>query len=99
MLEGPFASVTRTADELSVIVEASRVPQGVRAEGPFATFMVEGPLDFALTGILARITAPLAAADVPVFVASTFDTDYVLVRDIHADLATRSWRGAGLSVT
>jgi hypothetical protein len=98
MLDGPFVSVTRTADELSVIAEASRVPPGIRAEGPFATYMVDGPLDFALTGIVSRITAPLAAAEIPVFVTSTFDTDYILVREAQAAKAEQCWRGAGLEV-
>ncbi len=98
MLDGPFVSVTRTAHELSVIAEASRVPPGIQAEGPFATYMVEGPLDFALTGIVARITTPLAAAGIPVFVTSTFDTDYILVRELDASRAEASWRAAGVDI-
>ena len=55
------------------------IPAGVRSEGPFAALRVAGTLDFALTGILASLTAPLAEADVSAFALSTFDTDYLLV--------------------
>jgi hypothetical protein len=98
MQRGGFSSVTRTPDELSVVCEASLVPAGVSSEGPFAAFMVEGPLDFALTGIVARLSLALADAGVPVFVISTFDTDYVLVRLDRAAEAAAAWQHAGIAV-
>lgn len=91
MLDGPIWSITRTPDELSVVVDATRVPAGVSAEGPFAVFMVAGPLAFTLTGILSRLTAPLAAAGIPVFVLSTYDTDFILVRTQDASAAVAAW--------
>ncbi len=98
MGQGSVTSVTRTPDELSVVVECAHVPGGVRHEGPFVAFMVQGPLDFSLTGILARLSAPLADAGVPIFVLSTFDTDYVLVRSDHAEAAADTWRRVGVVV-
>ncbi len=56
---------------------------------------VQGPLAFALTGILAAITAPLAAAGIPVFAVSTCDTDYLLVKGEMLARAVESLRGAG----
>ena len=79
MRRGPFWSITRTPDELSIVCPIDGVPAGVRHEGPFAVFVVAGPLDFSLTGIVSRLSAPLADAGIPVFVTATFDTDYVLV--------------------
>ena len=61
-------SITRTPDELSIVCPVDVVPTGVRREGPFGAFMVEGPLDFALTGILSRLSGPLASAGIPIFV-------------------------------
>ena len=55
------------------------MPDGVRREGPFVAFMVEGPLDFALTGVVSRLSVTLADAGIPIFVISTYDTDYILV--------------------
>jgi hypothetical protein len=94
-LEGPFCSVTRTADELSVVCPEGCVPPGVAREGGWRALEVEGPLDFALTGVLLSVAAPLARAAVPIFALSTYDTDYVLVREDRLEDAVRSLAGAG----
>jgi hypothetical protein len=96
---GEPASVTRTRDELSVVCRADAVPEGVRRESGWRCLMVEGPLDFALTGILAAITAPLAEAGIPLFAVSTFDTDYLLVKADQFRRAMDVLRGAGHRVT
>ncbi len=77
---GGLTAVCRTAEELSLVCRDDEVPEGVRAERGWRAFKVEGPLDFALTGILAGLAAPLAEAGISVFAISTFDTDYLLVR-------------------
>ena len=77
---GAFSSVTRTADELSIVCAEDAIPAGVRAERGFVGWRVDGSIDFAVTGMLASLTAPLAAARVSVFALSTYDTDYLLVR-------------------
>lgn len=79
--DGTLSAVIRTADELTVVCSAGAVPPGVRSEGPFRALAVRGPLDFALTGILASLAAPLAADGISIFVLSTFDTDVLLVRE------------------
>ena len=79
----PPTSITRTGAELSVVCAEALVPASVRHVGGYRALAVRGPLDFALTGIVSGITAPLAAAGVPVFVISTFDTDLVLVPQEH----------------
>jgi hypothetical protein len=94
-LEGAFATVSRTTAELSVICAAGSVPPGIRAEGPFRALRVRGVLDFALVGILARLTGPLAAAGVPLLAVSTFETDYVLVRSEDLDRARAALGEAG----
>lgn len=81
---GPIASVTRTADETSLVCDASVVPPDARAERGWRAVKVRGPLAFSLTGVLAGILAPLAAAGISVFALSTYDTDYILLRS--ADL-------------
>lgn len=84
----PFVTVSRTRDELSVVCPEARVPGDVRAERGWRGFKVEGPLDFALTGILARLAAPLAEAGISIFAVSTYDTDYLLVRAADLEAAT-----------
>jgi len=75
-----FVSVTRTADELSVVCPGEAVPSSVRAEHGFRVLKIDGPLDFSLTGILAAVAGPLADAGISIFAVSTYDTDYVLVK-------------------
>lgn len=75
-----FLSLTRTSDELSIVCPESAVPGDVQWERGWRVLKVDGPLDFAHTGILASLTTPLAEAGVSVFAVSTFDTDYLLVK-------------------
>lgn len=77
---GNFVSITRALDELSIVCPQSNVPDGIVCERDWRALRVEGKLDFALTGILASLSAPLAAAGISIFAISAFDTDYVLVR-------------------
>lgn len=75
---GPFVSITRTADELSVVCRQEAVPEDVRCERGWRCLRVAGTLDLSLVGVLASLLGPLAEAGVSVVAASTFDTDYLL---------------------
>ena len=94
-----FLSFTRTAEETSVVCEDRRVPGSVRCERGFRALRVDGTLSFQETGILASLATPLAQAGVPIFVVSTFDTDYILVFHTRLRDAAESLRKAGHSVT
>lgn len=91
-------SITATATETSIVCAARSVPTKSVHQRPFTAFEVEGPLDFALTGVLAELLAPLAAAEISVFTLSTFDTDWILVPGGDADRAAEEWRRAGHEV-
>jgi hypothetical protein len=81
-------SLTRTADELSLVCEEALVPAGAEGlERGWRAIQVEGPIPFDETGVIAGLTVPLAAAGIPVFAISTFDTDYLLVRDADVNRA------------
>jgi uncharacterized protein len=95
---GSLVSITRTVEELSVVCDEARVPAEVVAERGWRALRVTGPLDFALTGVLAALAAPLAAAGVSIFALSTYDTDYVLVREADVELAMAVLAGAGHTV-
>ncbi|HZW03140.1 MAG TPA: ACT domain-containing protein [Anaerolineaceae bacterium] len=95
---GPVQSVTRTAEELSVVCAAAGVPDGVRAECGWRALKVEGPLDFSLVGVLASLAGTLAAVEVSIFVLSTFDTDYLLVKAESLETAVEALRAAGCRV-
>lgn len=76
-----FRSFTYTADELSIVCPESIVPSYIQSEKGWKAFRVEGPLDFTLTGVLASLATPLASGNIPIFTVSTFDTDYILVKE------------------
>lgn len=88
-------SVTATATETSIVCAGRDVPKKARHHGQLTAFCVEGVLDFAATGVLARLLTPLADAEISVFTLSTFDTDWVLVPRDDADRAEEVWRAAG----
>ncbi len=94
-LAGPFHSITRTAAELSIVCQEIHVPAGVRREDGFRRLEVRGPLAFDAVGILSALSAPLARARIPILAISTFDTDYLFVRQAHLARAVRALRHAG----
>jgi hypothetical protein len=92
---GPFACAARTAEELSIVCDEAAAPEGARIERGWRALRLEGPFPFEATGILASVARPLADADVGIFAVSTFDTDYVMVKEPQLDLAIRSLGAAG----
>ncbi|MFI5095674.1 MAG: ACT domain-containing protein [Candidatus Acidiferrales bacterium] len=95
--EGPFFSVTRTSDELSIIVEESRVPAGVQSQGGWCVIKVQGPFVLSEVGILAALAGPLAASQISLLVVTTFDTDYLLVASENLAAAVSTLERAGHS--
>jgi hypothetical protein len=95
---GSFVSITRTADELSIVCRQELVPDDSRCERGWRVLRVAGTLDFTLVGVLASLLVPLAEADVAVFAVSTFDTDYLLIKEDRWDAAVEVLRHAGHSV-
>jgi hypothetical protein len=96
---GSLSSITRTAEELSLVCAAAVVPAGVQADRGWRCLRVAGHLDFALTGVLVAILSPLAAAGLSIFAISTYDTDYVLVREQSFGAAVECLKAAGHEVT
>jgi uncharacterized protein len=95
---GPFVSVTRTHDELSVVCPEGLVPEGTKCDSGWRVLQVAGPLEFSLTGVLAAIATPLANAGIGIFAIATFDTDYVLLKEENLARATEALHGAGHGV-
>ena len=84
---GPLAAVVRTVEELSIVCDQKAVPDNLGSDRDWVALKLEGPLKLSLTGVLASLLGPLASQSIPVFVVSTFDTDYILVK---ADQAQRA---------
>ncbi|WP_158296497.1 ACT domain-containing protein [Nocardioides albidus] len=91
-------SITATGTETSLVCAGRSVPKKARHQKPWTAFCVDGSLDLAATGILVTLLAPLAEAEIPVFVLSTFDTDWILVPTGMGDRAEEAWRRSGHTV-
>jgi hypothetical protein len=96
--DSPFWSVTRSDSELSIVCAEEDLPDETRAERGWSALELVGPLDFSLTGVVASLVSPLAEDKVPIFILSTFETDYLLVRETDFARAVDSLRTAGHSV-
>jgi hypothetical protein len=92
---GDFFSVTRTADELSIVCHEDAVPQGVLSENGWRCLRVAGTLPFSAVGVIASLASALAEGGIPVFAISTFDTDYLLVKETDLAVAVAALRGLG----
>jgi len=92
---GELLALVRTPDELSIVSAAGSVPESVRSEPGWRAFKVAGPLDFSLVGILAALSGALAQAGITLFALSTFDTDYLLVREQDLDRAMLALESEG----
>ncbi len=77
----------------------SMVPQGVQKEPGWRCLRVAGKLNFALVGVLASLLTPLASAGVSVLALSTFDTDWILIKENDLDRAIEALRAAGHELT
>ena len=90
-----FVSITRADDELSIVCRSDAVQDDVRADGDWRTIKIDGPFAFDQIGVLVSLAAPLAGAGVAIFVVSTFDTDYILVKAHQLAQAIAALQSAG----
>lgn len=91
-------SITRTADELSIVCRQDAVPEGILCERDWRCLRVAGAMPFSVVGVLASLTAPLAEAGISLFAISTFDTDYLLVKAEDMEKAVEALRGHGHNI-
>ena len=95
VLQSEFYTVSRTDEELSIVCDSAIDLKAPRSEKDWRIIKIVGPLDFSLTGVLAEISAVLAGVQVPIFALSTFDTDYILIRNDHIEEAKKALLQAG----
>lgn len=82
-----FFSITRTSDELSIVCSQDDIPDDIKYEKDWKILKIQGPLDFSLIGILSSISTILAQKGISIFAISTYDTDYILVKNKDIDNA------------
>jgi len=93
--KGDFTSITRTADELSIVCPADNLPRDVDSQHHWICMKLEGPFPFTQTGVLLSFIGPLSNNALPIFAISTYDTDYVLVQEESSATAIVLLKGAG----
>jgi uncharacterized protein len=92
---GVFTSITRTAEELSIVCPADNLPPDVHSTHHWINLKLEGPFPFSQTGILRSFIEPLSNNGIPIFAISTYDTDYVLIMEEFAGTVIDALRNAG----
>jgi uncharacterized protein len=92
---GEFSSVTRTAEELSIVCPADNLPIEVNSPLHWICWKLVGPFPFSETGVLLSFIEPLSSSGVPIFAISTYDTDYVLVQEEFEGAALDALQKAG----
>ncbi|SHK25281.1 hypothetical protein SAMN02745163_03495 [Clostridium cavendishii DSM 21758] len=85
-----FFSITKTSDELSIVCLERDIPMDTVCERGWRILKIEGPLDFSLIGIMASISSILAQKGISIFAISTYDTDYILVKNTDVDNAVET---------
>ena len=95
---GALRSMTPTDEEVSLVRDAEAVPSDARAERGWRSLRIAGTIDFALTGVLASVLAPLGEAAISIFAVSTYDTDYILIRDADLEWAKSALAASGHEV-
>ncbi|NQD36933.1 ACT domain-containing protein [Permianibacter sp. IMCC34836] len=98
LVQDAIFNITWTPEETSLVCRYNAAPKAVPVQGPFAMLKVQGPLDFSLTGIMAALTQPLAAAGISIFAISTYDTDYLLVGENKLTEAVSTLQASGFEV-
>lgn len=96
-----FKSITYTAEECSIIIptEHLNTAEAQSTESDWFLLKIEGILDFSLTGILHKIATPLAEKEISIFAVSTYNTDYILMKQANLDHAITTLTIAGHQIT
>ncbi len=94
-VRGDFVSISRSDQELSIVADLDCVPDGIEREDGWRCIRVAGKLDFGLVGVLAGLCGTLADAEISIFAVSTFDTDYLMIKDVDIADARKALVEAG----
>ena len=88
-----FYSITKTKDELSVIaIPPDSISEKITCSKDWRILKVDGPLDFSLIGIIADISIILKEKKISIFTISTYDTDYILVKQNKLNIGIKALR-------
>ena len=93
--QGSFISITKTQEEVSIVCQTDNIPEDVACVKSWRALKIVAELDFSLVGILAKISTILASAGISIFAISTYNTDYILVKQEQLDKTLQTLLAAG----
>jgi uncharacterized protein len=94
-----FYSITGTPDEISVVApQTGNTGEKILRNDAWRIIKVMGPLDFSLVGIIADLSSILRNKNISIFTVSTYDTDYILVKQNDLDTAIEALEESGHTV-
>ena len=94
-----FYSVTKTGNEISVVtIQPDSIPEDIICNGDWRILKIKGPLDLSLVGIIAEVSTILKNKKVPIFIISTFDTDYILVKQKDLNIGIKALEEKGHNI-
>ena len=96
--QGSFSAIVRTDRELSLVCDEALVSEDITTERGWRALRIEGVLSFSMVGVLAAIAVPLAGGGISIFAVSTYDTDYILVKETLLPRATEILIQSGFKV-
>ena len=83
-----FVFLSKTSDEISLVCETDYVPPDATVSEPgWKALKISGVLDFSMIGVIAKISNILAEVEISIFVISTYNTDYILLKAENFDKA------------
>lgn len=98
-LSKEFYFIGKTDEEISLVCETNDVPENtIEREDGWRGFRIQGILDFSLIGILSKLSGILADNKIGIFAVSTFNTDYILVKDADFEKSLAVLLNAGYTV-
>jgi hypothetical protein len=95
VLNGKYWSITRSESEISIVCQQDVVPTGFKGEFNWKVFKVHNPLTFEMAGILASLANPLADAGISIFAISSYETDYLMLKEVNLEKAVEVLSKAG----
>jgi hypothetical protein len=94
-----FYSITKTQEELSIVtVQSDSFEENTTCSKGWRILKIMGPLDFSLIGVIADISNILKDARVPIFTISTYNTDYILVKQKDLDVSIKALRDKNYNI-
>ena len=98
-LKESLISITRTGDELTIVCPQDLIPSQCQCDLNWRCFRIDGAFDLNQTGVISSISSPLALNQISIYVISTYNTDYFLVKEKNVEQTISVLTSSGHSIT